>query len=719
MILQKRISLALAASTALATFIVPSATADVVEIEEVVVTAQKKSQRLLDVPVSITAVSGRQLADANIESTGDLAHMSPGLVTVSNGLAFTPAIRGISSSGTSPGDETNVAVYLDDVYMGAPLANMFDLKDIERIEVLKGPQGTLFGRNATGGAVRIVTKSPAFEPEAELSASYGFDFNQIKLGGYVSGGLSDTVAASLNAFYEKDDGYVESVSPLFPGRRFSRTDNHGFRGKLLLMPSEDLTIKLSADYSRKREDALFNLIPRDGRSPYENDPDLTSIPDPLQYGGSVDPIIDVEGWGVAANIDWDASDAVNIKSITSYRSVEALYQTDTDRTHLSIASLRLSQDQYTFSQELVFSGETESPFSWVAGLYYYESDAGAPFFYSFGGDAPNDPTVFEFVSNVDTTAYSAFGELNYDVTPEFHLTAGVRYTSEKKAYTYDNIFGGHSDEATTWKKPTYRVVAQYDIAEDANVYASFSTGFKSGVYNGYAAVPVTGPVEPEELDAFEVGAKARVGGITLTAAAFLYDYTNIQTQGQTFLPDGTWIVTLNNAAKAKIKGFELSASGYLTDELSFSLGVSALPSAKYTEYTTAQVFIPDETTGGASNNVPYDATGSRIIRAPEVQWNAQFTHETDVMGGTLRSSLSYSYNDGFFWQPGNQSPEGSYHILNAKIAWTEPGGVYTFSVWGENLADALYSIYTSSGSIGISDAYAQPRQIGVGVSAKF
>src|SRR5690606_18800905 len=175
------------------------------ELDGLVVTAQKRVERLLDVPMSITAVTAEQLSESGIGSTRDLQQIVPGLTAVNNGLGFVPVLRGISSQGTSPGDESNVSTYLDDVYLGAPLTGLFDLADIERIEVLKGPQGTLFGRNATGGAIRIVTRTPSFTPQGSASVDYGFDYDEVNVTGYLTGPISESIAASLSLAYREGD----------------------------------------------------------------------------------------------------------------------------------------------------------------------------------------------------------------------------------------------------------------------------------------------------------------------------------------------------------------------------------------------------------------------------------------------------------------------------------------------------------------------------------
>jgi iron complex outermembrane receptor protein len=387
--------------------------------------------------------------------------------------------------------------------------------------------------------------------------------------------------------------------------------------------------------------------------------------------------------------------------------------------NLSLNSLRLSQRQKNFSQEFNVSGPSDGKLTWLVGAYYYNALASLPYFNTYAGDAPNAPIVTSIRSTVRAKSYAAFGDLTYNVTDQLHLTVGARYTSESKRYRFRDIIRTAglrtSDDKTTWESPTFRGVVRYDFARDFNVYASVSNGFKSGVYNAYALPAV--PVRPEKIRAVEVGAKARLGGVTFTAAAFDYKYKDIQVQGQTLIGQ-VFVISLANAARAKIRGFEVTADGRLTDNLSFNLGVSGLPTAKYTSFTQAQVFIPNAA-GGATNTVPFDASGSRIIRAPKWKVNAGLTYQQELFGGEIVGTVNYSYNDGFYWQPANLTPESSYSIVNARLAWTEPEGRITYSVWAENLTNEIYSMYTPSGTGGYVDAYAAPRQIGVGIAAKF
>lgn len=698
-----------------------ASTADAGALEEVVVTAQKRSERLIDVPMSVAAVSGEALVSAGITSTLELQQITPGIVTTNNGLGFAPAIRGISSSATTPGDESNIAIYIDDVYVGTPIAGFFDLQDIERVEVLKGPQGTLFGRNATGGAIRIVTRAPSFTPQARLSADYGFDFEELNLGAYVTGPLSDTVAASLSGSYRTGDGYIEGIGPN-AGRRYAEPDNYVYRGKLLFQPSDAFKATIAADAWQNQNDVVFVATPPDGVNPFPGSVSTT----PFHYAGSTQPKAMVEGKGASLDMTWDVNDALTIRSITGYREVEGEYQADVDRTDQPFGGLMLGQEQENFSQELNFSGPGDQAITWLVGAYYYKSEGSNPYYTIIvPGDAPAGAPLTNFTNKVKTESYAGFGDLTWHATSQLHLTVGARYSSETKDYYYQQLIPALPDPSTdehTWDSPTYRGVVRYDFSDDANVYASWSNGFKSGVYNAYSGLGV--PVNPEDIDAIEIGAKARVGSIMLTAAAYDYDYTNLQVQAHANI-GGVLVTTLTNAASARIRGLELGANGYLTDGLSFDIGFNWMPTAKYEDYTTASVVRPCQPSDNCVApvigvaQVPYDASDSRVIKAPKWTANLRLTYTAALFGGEFIGSISDSYNPGFYWQAGNLTEEPGYNTANVRLSWTDANDRFTYSLWGTNLTDERYSTYTTPNVRGDSNTYPQGRQIGVGVAVSF
>ena len=683
---------------------------------DVVVTAQRRSERLINVPMSVSATSGQDLVNSGISSTGNLEQVTPGLVTPSVGLAFTPAIRGVTSVSTSPGDETNVSLYVDDVYIGASTAGLFEFKDIERIEVLKGPQGTLFGRNATGGAIRIVTKAPSFDPSAEASVDYGVNFSRWRAGGYATAPITSTLAASLAVNYVDDDGYIKGVAQN-AGRNYGIDHSFSTRGKLLWNAADNLSFTLSGDYGNQRNNGIYAWNPRPGNFLYRNTPGAV-IGGDYQYSGSVQPLANVKTWGASLTADWQVSDDLDIRSISAVRDARGLYQTDTDRINLSIGGLRLRQNQRNFSQELIASTPGDRFVSLVGGFYYYHSRAYNPYFNTYAGDPPGGTVTTSFTNNVLTNSYAGFGEVTINPVEHLHVTGGVRYTHETKDIDFRFLVRAaglvSASDSRTFNKATFRGVVRYDVAPDANVYVTVSNGFKSGVFNAYAYPLVA--VQPETITAYEVGAKGRFAGLTGTLAAFAYNYSNIQVQGQSQI-GGVFVVSLTNAAAARIRGFEADLSGRLAPHLSFNLGGSWMPEAKYASYPGAQVFVPNA--NGNTNVVPYNATGSRSIRSPKFQGNARLAYDAVIARGKFDGSVSYSYNSGYFFQPGNFSRQGAYSIVNGRIAWTEPSGRFTFSVSGENLNDQRYSFYTTDSLAGTVDVLARPREVYFGVALKF
>ena len=367
---------------------------------DIVVTAQKRAERLIDVPMSISAVQGTTLQKIGIVSTVNLQQTTPGLVTVNNGFGFLPLIRGIASSGTSPGDALNVAIYLDDISVGAPIAGFFDLSDIERIEVLKGPQGTLFGRNATGGAIRIITRKPSFDTSGNIAADYGFNFRELRLNGYVTTGLTQTIAASLSGSLRKGRGFIQGSGPN-TGRYYGAPDNYLVRGKLLFKPSSAFEAVLALDNFSQQNDSVFISEVNNNANPYPSVPGV--VPSTTnRYAGSTQPKADLTGWGASLDAHWQATDDITLRSLTGFRRVHVISQSDTDRSSLSGTYVfpttpatsvtsswnALNQYENALSQEFNLSGgDAVSPLTWLLGGYYFHGSAGNPYFRQGLGDA--------------------------------------------------------------------------------------------------------------------------------------------------------------------------------------------------------------------------------------------------------------------------------------------------------------------------------------------
>lgn len=692
-------------------------------IAVVVVTAQRRSERMVDVPISVTAVTAEHLTSAGIESTRGLGQVTPGLVMLNAGAQLQPSIRGIQSQGTNAGEESNVALYIDDVYIPSQFAGLFQLKDAERIEVLKGPQGTLFGRNSTGGAIRVTTRSPGPEPVLEFSARHGFELSEQTFSLYGSRSISDSLYFSIAAMHSEDDGFVENINPQNPGK-LSKSKLTSARAKLVYAPESGSKYTLSVDTVDSEEEApnLINII--DNQSSYRSMPGVIIPQKPYQTSYSQNPITVLKGWGASLTGEW-SFDKVDIKSISAYRKSDVPRQmNDADRTNLSLASgSSIGFYSKSFSQDInLSSAPSSSPLSWVAGLFYFQSEGGTGII-NYSGDVDPSLIISGRAAVVDSRAIAGYGELTYAFTEKFSLTGGVRISDEKKDYAYRDLYLGgqplrYFTADDSWTNVDYRAVARYKPSDDTTFYLSYGTGFKAGVFN--TTIPEANAVEPEEIKAWEIGTKTRLSSsLYLSAAAFSYDYSNIQVASLVVDSQGTRNL-LTNAASAEVQGMEASLDASFGD-LSLSAGFSWIPESDYVNFRRANVYF-DAPNGGNTLVPGTDVSGTRMVRAPELTYHLGGKYERDFSFGRMGFSANYAYNDGFLFAPGEVDPhvrQKSYGLLNASISWTSPNDRFTLRAFGENLLDEVYYLYIIQTANSDAGSYARPREYGLEFDIKF
>jgi len=697
-----------------------AATSSPVELQEVVVTAQKREQRLIDVPISITAVSQAAAERAGLTDLRDLQHVTPGLLNVNNGLAFQPAIRGVTSTGTSAGEESNVSLYVDDVYMPAQFAGLFELQNIDHIEVLKGPQGTLYGRNSTGGAIRVVTLDPSFDFQAKARVQYGFHQHERLLSAYVTGPLTDQLAASLTGVYDKDRGYVRNVNPTWTQGRLASKEYWNLRGKLLWKPTDDFRFVLSAGSYNSKNNAAYTLAPQNNQLVYRSLPGVVLPTKPWEVSYSMMPRLNSQGNSLSGVATFDLKSAT-LKSISAFQSDKIDVASDSDRTNLALASFRnIGSKSKAYSQEFDLSSNGKDKLEWIVGAFFFHSEAGSGN-YIYAGDITDAARLSSgYFGQVDTTSFAGFGDLTYHVTDQLSVTGGARYTAERKSFSYRDLYRPAgirvATDNHTWSNASYRANVSYRPTDRSNLYLSYSTGFKSGVYNS-SAYPVN-LVNPEEIKAWEIGYKAEVGTwLTLSTAAYRYSYDNIQLQA--FDPTPTvFTITLTNAAKARVEGVEFNANARLSQFFDANLGMSWMPTAKYTSFPNAQVYVP-LATGGNRAVFPVDISGSRMIRAPKFTLNGGLAFNHDLAEGEFQAAVNAAYNSGFYWQPGETARQKGYTLLNANLSWRTPDKRYKFTLFGENLTDRPFGIYQAQTAIGDSIALGAPREIGVRADVQF
>lgn len=678
-------------------------------VGDIIVTAQKRAQRLQDVPISVSAFSKEMLVNANIQTSMQLTQITPGLRMTQSTINTHPFIRGVGSAPSTAGDEASVATYVDGVYIPQFTGAVFDLGNIESIEVLKGPQGTLFGRNATSGAIQITTVQPSYEPVAELEAAYG-NYNMVSGRAYLSTGLSEKVAIGVAGSYMRRDGFYYNLRT---GKNFGGFHKYSIRGKLLFDASDRLSITLIADHNRSTDKSGLFLAPinRNSSALIQG----VAIPTRI-YDVSLNamPYANIRSTSGAARVEYEG-DGFNILSISSYIRHKFDVTIDVDGTSAPITEIRQRSPDRSWSQELQISSENDSNLSWLAGLFYFHRNTrGAPLTTVVGTAAPRLVTA-----EAENSAYAAFVDGTYKLG-QLELTAGLRYSSErKKMSNATNGVPAVVGAKKTFSAFTPRIVLSYKPTSDFLAYASYSRGFKSGIFNSSTAAATSAiPIDPEKISAFEVGMKASVSpAFSINGALFWYDQTDLQVTANDRV---TGLTLLTNAGKARVKGAELEAVARPIRDFSVRVGVSLLD-AKYRNFPNAQVTLPNPATGGRGNiQVIRDVSGSRTIRTPKVtvSTGAEYTYRIES-GGKLTASSNLFYSSDFYWDVLNRVRTPAHILLNAQLKWTLPDDKVSFSLFGSNLTRTkIYRNVTSSGPGDVADRI-DPRMYGVRASIAF
>lgn len=660
-------------------------------LEEVIVTAQKREENLQDVPIAIQAFGSESLRSAGVDNTLQLTAVVPSMSLTFSAGQFQPKLRGIGTTANGPGVENPVALYIDNVYYASQFAGLSDLDDVAQISVLNGPQGTLFGRNATGGVIQITTRDPSDEFELEAKTSFD-NYRTSASHVFVGGPLSNTAKLGLSAGYTtQGKGWGTNVANGDDVHQID--DSVKLRGKLILEPSDELRIALSADYFDRTDSLGPNYRPypgtvpliggfRDTGDPYDVDTFRTNHNQTRNYGAS-------------ANVQYDLGFA-QFASTSAYRDLDSerlIVPTASPNPGLTLPSItRVDQ----FSQELQLVSPSGGALEWtIGGFYFQEHGYVAPLGLVFEGP-PLLAADGSGLGRIDirtkgkTESLAAYGQATVELTPEAHLTAGVRYTTEDRSAVggqYGFLQGGIPigllgpalDDDVDFSKVTYRLAMDYRFNDSLLGYLSFNTGFKSGGFNLFD--PTNPPYEPEDLNAYEVGVKSDIvdGRVRLNAAAFYYDYTNIQ------VARFTTTAVIFNGAEAEIYGIDLDAEAQLTDGFSVRAGASLMHS-EFTDFRNAQFSQPIP--GGGVFLFPGDATGNRLPYAPESKFNLSANYEHLLRsGGRIKVGMAASYSSKVFGEPDNFLEQDAYTYLNVNAGWTSPEERYGVEVYAQNILD--------------------------------
>jgi iron complex outermembrane receptor protein len=668
-------------------------------LQDIIVTAEKRDQRLQDVPVAIQAVTAQAMATRGISGTSDLQVAVPGLAfakTVTYGNFY---LRGVGNNLYGPNTEAPVAIFIDGVYIPSAEANTFNFNNIQQIEVLKGPQGTLFGRNTTGGVVQITTRDPKQTPGLEFNVGYA-NYDTVTVSGYGTTGITDNLAIDLAGLYaNQGDGYGRNFTT--GSKTFIQArNNYAFRSKLF-WDLDDTTIRIGGDYSHSYNNDAYQ-VPK-GVTGADG---VTTYPGPYNAVGQIDDFIRVNTGGGSLQVDHDFG-AVRVVSISSYRFSHVANVIDQDQTPQAIVEDSFPSRQRDFTQELRVQNGAGSRIHWVLGGFFYDAKAAY---------VPADISIANTHLIIDdyqkTRSVAVFGETTIPLGDKTNLTGGLRWTTETQhfgvnTYTFGGVPTIFPGDKQTFSKVTWRAAIDHHLDRDLMVYASVNRGFKSGGYNLFS--PTDPPYKPETLDAYELGIKSELFDrkLRLNIDGFYYDYSNIQAQ----IPfaGGNRVV---NGPRAHIKGLEVEVQASPVHALNLTGSVSLID-GKYTDYPAALYVFPQ---GGFTT---INAVGNRVPNTPTISanFNADYTFETSF--GRITPAVTGSYSNGYFAFPDNRLAQPTYALLNATVSWTSNSGRYNIKAWAKNLTNKLYfESLTENAGLGDVQRFAPPRTYGLTLGVK-
>jgi len=704
-------------------------------LEEIIVTAQRREQSAQDVPISIAAFSSGQLSAVSVQVLPQIGQLVPGLQFQSVGAVSVPFLRGVGAATTSVGAESTVPLIVDGVYISAQGASLMALSNIESVEVDKGPQGTLFGRNATGGVIQVRTRRPSHESQLDLSAGYG-NYQTFDGTLYGTAGLSETLAFDIAvAAKDQRNGFGTN---LYNGADVFKSYNYTVRSKWLWTPTDSSEVTAIVDYDR-----LFNQVGFATRLPMRGELGLDQRGEGgFQFvGGFYDVNENFEGFNITktfgGSVDWlQRWGFANLRSITAYHRQEWTGHVDFDLTPYNGSHQIYEPTEKTFSEELQLLSKEDAWATWVLGAYLYRDEAGyEPELIDYPQPNPinlNDTTIR---SNQKTSSWSAFGETVLPVSHATRLTLGVRFTSDDRDFVLAQTAPAAPPASITqvgrktFTKFTYRAALDYRFADAILGYVQTSRGFKSGFFNTQALQSATGQpqiplsVNPETLDAYEVGIKSDVLSHRLRAnlAAFYYDYKD--QQANAFL--GTSRVLIN-AAASEIYGVDFELTGLPTRDLTVTF-VGSYLHARYSKFPNAPLFTPVPGPGIGNSVTPANAAGKDLVNAPTFSGTLTVNYSLPVGAQKLDLNANAYYNDGYFFDYLNTRRQDAYTLLNASVKWTfGEHGNYGVSIWGANLLGK--EVYAAVSQIGRGPAGLfggdaltprEPRTCGVRVSARF
>ncbi|MGI9225875.1 MAG: TonB-dependent receptor [Woeseiaceae bacterium] len=676
-------------------------------LDEIIVTAEKREASLQDVPIAISAVTGDTLENLAIDDIMDLYVQTPGLSFSRAGGEAQVYIRGIGTDAFGVTIDPSVAIHLDGVYLGRPQMGLAQFLDVERVEILKGPQGTLYGRNATGGAINVISRKPSDEIDGYATLGFGsFERQELKAAANIP--MENGWGARVAGRYLKDDGFTDDLEP-GGADNIDDQDMIALRATLAYDNGSNLDFSLIADYtdfgsdnrsSKPLDDLSFAVV--NGALPQD-------------FGDTRNDLSTYHDWdtnGITATFDVALSDSLTLSSVTGFREYDSSFFFNTDGTEIEVTRSYFSYESDQFSQEFRLASTTDSALSWMLGAYYMDEDKEGAL--GLGRNThPSFGQVSFIIPNTDETeALALFGEVSYQFNDLWSGTLGVRYSDEEKSdfTSVGAIFGDFTGlespgtvvefftrtETKSWDDVSPRIVLSYTPNPETLIYGSVTEGFKSGGWNAFDGSPA---FDPEEVTSFEVGFKTDLsdGKLRLNGSVFAYDYEDLQVS--TF-QNGLTVTT--NAADADVWGAELELWARPVPQFMINASLGYL-NAEYEDFQSAFGSCPADATpaelaGGclgaaAGETRVVQLKGNTLQNAPEFKGNINGTYVFDLAsGGQVSLFGQISHQSEIFHTQFNDPLIGqdSITLLDARAAWTSADDKFEVAAYGKNLTDEEY-----------------------------
>jgi len=684
------------------------------KMEEIIVTAQKREQRLQDVPLAISAYGSKELEAQAVQGLSDLSSKAPNVILAPVG-AFPYAanfyVRGLGFSDVESSFEPAVGVEMNGVYLARNSGALMDFFDIEAVELLRGPQGTLYGRNTIGGVLSLRTKRPTGKFDGMVQGTLG-DRGRVEGRGAVDFPiLEGTLSGRVSLLYKDYDGYWYNDTL---HREIGDNEVKAGRATFVYDAGGIFDATLIVDKSRER-----------GSGPGMNNASLPSMVlpllgypadqgDPYTVHGDTPPLMDLDSKGLSLEANWQLGFAT-LTSITGYRKFKDHVVTDFDASNIPFFFGDRNQTHEQTSEELRLASKNAGAFDYVVGLFYLDQHYRIT--NAQGGGLFGGATLAQHASQ-QNTAYALFGQLDYHLTEQWTLTAGARYSYEDKDFINQPVGYTTSMEYTHhWDDLSPKLGVSYQFSPDLMVYAQWSQGFRSGGYNGRAGTFTSaGPFGAENVDSYETGVKSELadGRLRLNAAAFYSDYKDMQLTVQGLTQANTYESITANAGKATIKGVELDAR-LLAGDFTFDLAVGYLD-AGFDRFFAALT----------SSGIPTDNSNLPLPFAPDWTASLGVTYAVDTPLGALSLQTSATYTDDMYtsFTPYNAVSDFTVRranvLVDAAVALTLPDEHWKIALWGKNLTDReLVNNVFSVGPLFAPGVYQPPRTWALDVSYRF